>query len=272
MKKHSILVLTLLSALLFTTCSEKPILIPELSVGKRRVLVEELTGVKCQNCPDGAALLSNLSSQFGGNLIVVSIHAAGFYSVPYADNKHDFRTPEGTELANYLGTAIGFPAAAINRRLVPPETELYLPPTIWTGIIAEELQDAPTIGVFVETAFDPVSRRLDVDVNLAPEAELSGEHRLTVLITQDSIQDLQLVGTTKVYDYTHRHVLRTTLSQPTGNVIADPLRPSTVVKKEFSMVLPADWEEKHCSVVAFVHHGAGADRVVLQAAEEHVLK
>ncbi|MBK8192309.1 MAG: Omp28-related outer membrane protein [Lewinellaceae bacterium] len=272
MKNFTILSFAAAGFFFFSGCKEKPITIPELSVGGRNVLVEELTGVKCQNCPDGAALLNNLNNQFGGNLIVVSIHAAGFYSVPYSENKYDFRTPQGTELANFIGAAQGFPAASINRRLVPPETELYLSPSIWTGQIAEELKEEPTIGVFVETDFDPVSRKLDVAVNLAAESVLSGEHRLTVLITQDSIQDLQLVGTTKVYDYYHRHVLRTTLTQPTGNVIAETLSPSAVVQKQFSFVLPPDWEEKHCSVVAFVHHGIDPNKEVLQAAEEHVMK
>lgn len=272
MKKYQLLPLFALASLLFTTCKEKPITIPELSVGERRVLVEELTGVKCQNCPDGAALLNNLSNQFGENLIVVSIHAAGFYSVPYADNKYDFRTPEGTELANFLGTALGFPAASINRKLVPPETELYLAPGIWTGLIAQELKEEPSLGIFIESDFNPQNRKLEVSVNLAAETALSGEHRLTVLLTQDSIQDLQLVGTTKVYDYYHRHVLRTTLTQPTGNVIAEALTPDAVVNKQFSITLPADWDAKHCNVIAFVHHGTNPNKEVLQAVEEHIIK
>lgn len=272
MKKHIILASLITGFLYLSGCEEKTITIPELSVGNRNVLVEELTGVRCQNCPDGAALLANLSNQFGNNLIVVSIHAAGFYSVPYPENMYDFRTASGTELADFIGTAQGFPAAAINRKLVPPETELYLPPTYWTGLIAEELKSEPQIGIFIESDFDPASRKLDVDVNLAAKSVLNGEHRLTVLITQDSIQDLQLVGPTKVYDYYHRHVFRTTLTQSTGNVIAEALNPDVVVHKLFSITLPPEWEAKHCNVVAYVHHGVNPDKEVLQVVEEHVIR
>lgn len=274
MRKYTLpLLLLLLTGAFFWSCEEKPIPIPRLSVGKRVVLVEEITGVKCQNCPDGAAILNNLSKQLGDNLVVVSVHAASNYSVPYTgESKEDFRTTKGTEMTNYVGTPEGFPAASINRRLIPPETEVFLGPNYWNGVIADELKKDPSIGVFLETNFNPVTRQLDVSVNLAPETTLSGEHRLTVLLTQDSIQDVQLWGVTKIYDYMHRHVLRDILTQSTGDVINEPLNSTSVVKRTYSTTLPAKWDEKHCSVVAFVHHGSNPDKEVLQATEAHVVK
>lgn len=272
MRKLSFPLLIVFAGLLFWGCEEKPITIPKLSVGARKVLVEELTGVRCQNCPDGAAILANLGKQLGENLIVISVHAAGTYSVPYPENKYDFRTPKGTEMADYLGKPDGYPSASVNRRLVPPETVIYLGPNYWNGIIGEELSKAPAIGVFLETAFNAVNRQLDIDVNLTPEQDLSGEHRLTVVITQDSIQDMQLWGVDKIPDYTHRHVLREVVTQATGEVIAEPLTGTSVVKKHFTLTLPAAWDEKHCNVVAFVHRGGNPDKEILQAAEEHVVK
>lgn len=272
MKKNTILGLAVTGCTLLGACKEKPIPIPELNVGSRNVLVEELTGVQCPNCPDGTAALVNLGNQIGDNLIVVSIHAAPGYDKPYAESKYDFRTAKGSELANFIGDASFFPAASINRRLVPPETEPYLPRQIWAGIISEDLGEAPSVGVFLETNFNPVNRQLDVEVTLAPESTLNGEHRLTVLITQDSIQDYQKVNLEKIPDYYHRHVLRDILTQSTGDVIAEPLSANTVITKKYTMILPVNWDEKHCDVVAFVHHGTTPDKEVLQAAETHVLK
>ncbi len=270
--KKSLFFSLLAAAALFWGCAEKSIPIPELNVGSRKVLVEELTGVQCPNCPDGTAALVNLGNQIGENLIVVSIHAAPGYDKPYAESKYDFRTAKGSELANFIGDASFFPAASINRRLVPPETEPYLPRQIWAGIINEDLGEDPALGVFLESTFNPVNRQLEVEVTLAPESTLTGEHRLTVLLTQDSIQDYQKVNLDKVPDYYHRHVLRDILTQPTGDVITEPLTANAVIIKKFTMALPVDWDEKHCDIVAFVHHGTAPDKEVLQAAEAHVLK
>jgi hypothetical protein len=266
------LFLPLLAAAALNACKEVPVTIPELSVGDRKVLAEELTGVRCPNCPDGTATLVSLSDQLGDNLVIVSVHAAPGYDVPYPESKYDFRTADGTAMANFIGTASFFPTASINRRLVPPETEPYLPRSIWAGIISEEIAKPPVVGLFMNTEFDQPSRKLNVEVTIAPEATLFGEHRLTVLITQDSIQDYQKKGLEKLPDYYHRHVLRDILSQPTGDVIEEALTPSAAVIKTYSFTLPADWEARHCNVVAFVHHGTSPDKEVLQVEEVHVIK
>ncbi len=269
--KHK-LFLPLLAAAALQACKEVPVTIPELSVGDRKVLAEELTGVRCPNCPDGTATLVALSDQLGDNLVIVSIHAAPGYDAPYPENKYDFRTADGTALANFIGTASFYPTAAINRSVVPPETQPFLPRAIWSGIISEELAKPPVVGLFLNSEFDMVSRKLDIDVTIAPKTTLYGEHRLTVLITQDSIVDYQKKGLEKIPDYIHRHVLRDVLSQPTGDVLEESLTSTAAVTKTYSFTIPADWHEKHCSVVAFVHHGTTPDKEVLQVEEVHVIK
>ena len=279
--KNIFILLTLAVGLLLTACTEELVYIPVINTNPgpvgtdslvRNVLVEELTGVRCPNCPEGTATLVGLGQQYGERLIVVSIHAAIGYDQPYPESKYDFRTPDGTELANFIGAPIGFPSAAVNRRIVPPETEAYLPRTAWAGVIDEELAESPQIAIKLENNFNATTRKLDITANLTPVSDLSGEHRLTVLITQDSIVDYQKVNLTKVPDYTHRHVLRDVLTTPTGDIIDEALVAGAVIKKTYSITLPAEWDAKHCSVVAFVHHGTTPDKEVLQATEEHVIK
>lgn len=281
MKQYLRILSLLLPAGLFflAGCDEKLVIITPsggnsgpTDPGSRKVLVEELTGVRCPNCPEGTATLVSLGNTLGEDLIVVSIHAAPGYDVPYPESKYDFRTAGGTEMANFIGAASFFPTASINRRIVPPETEPYIPRTQWAGIIGEELAEAATVAIELNPAYNAANRQLDVAVNLVPQTTLSGEHRLTVLITQDSIVDYQKVNLDKVPNYVHRHVLRTILTQPTGDIITDPLSQGAQIAKTFSFTLPAAWDEKHCSVVAFVHHGTDPDKEVLQAAEEHVVK
>ncbi len=114
-----------LAALMFiTACKEQPIIIPDLNVTGRTVLVEEITGVRCTNCPTGTQTLVAMQQQYGADrLVVVSIHAAGPFSVPYT-NQEDYRSAEIQELADYIGQYFGFPTASIDRRLVG-RRELY---------------------------------------------------------------------------------------------------------------------------------------------------
>ena len=108
MKKHILPFFTLLAlvAILMPACKEKMILIPDVTVGKKRVLAEELTGVRCPNCPDGTKELVRLDSAFGENLIVISNHSAGSFSIPLTTplSAYDFRDQTFKDLAAKIGT------------------------------------------------------------------------------------------------------------------------------------------------------------------------
>lgn len=273
--KNILIFASFTTMLLLSACKEQPILIPEpsLNVTGRTILVEEVTGVRCQNCPIGSQTLVGLQQQYGAeNLVVVSIHAAGNFSVPYASSQIDFRSAEAQELANYVGPLEGFPTASINRRLLNNETSIFITPhTRWGGEVAQDLQKDPSMAVILENTYDDAARKLGIKVGLLPDQGIKGEHRLTVLITQDSIVDPQLNGSTLVANYVHRHVLRDVVTSPTGDVILEALDAGQLVNKTFNVTLPAEWDAKHCSVVAFVHRGI-SDKEVIQVAEKHVIE
>lgn len=273
--KNSLFYFCLATLISIAACKEQPILIPDptLNVSKRTVLVEEVTGVRCQNCPIGSQTLVALQQQYGADrLVVVSIHAAGNFSVPYSSSQIDFRTAETQELANYIGSLEGFPTASINRKLLPNETSIFITPhTRWGAEVAQDLLLDPSLAITLQNTFDPNTRALKIQVDLLPDQSITGEQRLTVLITQDSISDPQLDGNTLIPNYIHRHVVRDVVSAPSGDLISEPLEAGQLLKKTYNVSLPANWEAKHCSVIAFVHHGA-ADKEVLQATEKHVME
>lgn len=258
--------------LFYLGCKEAPIQIPELGVGTRKVLVEELSGVNCTNCPDGARELSKIETALGKDKVVsVTIYPSlyGILSRPYTDSKYDFRIKEGDDLVKYLGVADGIPAVSVNRTInnVGATNPFMLSLTQWAGIIRDQLQEEPSIGMFMENTYEAATRTLNIQLNLSPEKTLSGEHRLTVLLTQDSIIDVQNDKGVKVKEYVHRHVLRKILTQPTGEVISEALTINALITKKLTFVLPTEWEAKHCKVVAFVHRSGTPDFKVLQAVE-----
>jgi len=264
-----------LAALMFiTACKEQPIIIPDpnLNVTGRTVLVEEITGVRCTNCPTGTQTLVALQQQYGADrLVVVSIHAAGPFSVPYT-NQEDYRSAEIQELADYIGQYFGFPTASIDRRLLVGENSIFITPhSRWGGEVAQDLQEDPSLAITLENTFDASSRALSIKVGLLPDQQIAGEHRLTVLITQDSIISQQLDGSTLVQNYVHRHMVRDVVTAPSGDNITEALEAGQLVNKTFNVSLPATWEAKHCSVVAYVHR-SDVSKEILQAAEKHVIE
>ena len=274
--KNYLFFLSSAAILSFSACKEEPIIIPDprLNVTGRTVLVEEVTGVRCQNCPLGTQTLVALQQQYGKEkLVVVSIHAAGVFSVPYPSSAYNFSTPEIQELANYIGPLEGFPTASINRRLLTNEPSIFINPhTRWGGEVIQDLQKDPSLAVSIDNTFNPASRALGIKVGILPDQALLGDYRLTVLITQDSIVDPQLNGVTLVQNYIHRHVVRDVVSAPSGDPINEPFQLGIPINKTYNVTLPQGWEEGHCSVVAFVHRAGTPDKEVLQATEKYIIE
>ncbi len=269
MKKSTAAAALLAVLFLALGCKEKCIEIPPLGQGvtsARKVLIEEFTGVQCLNCPQGSAEIANLKGLYGKNLIAVSIHA-GQFSEPLTDSKFDFRTDEGSNIETFLGTPIGYPSAVVDRTAFPGGFGLQAPKSKWAGNIQADFQVDPGMAVNIAPKFDAATRQLEIDVTILPTKNLSGEHRLSIMLTEDHIIDWQIDGTEHIEHYEHEHVLRDMLTPFEGSVIMEALAAGSPVVKHFSFTVPATWKEADCHIVAFVHHGGTPDKKVLQAEE-----
>lgn len=257
--------------LVFAACKEKDLSIPALTVGKHRVMVEEVTGVNCPNCPKGARELAAVRKAVGeDNIVVVSMHAAGSpLSDPITGSQYNFQFAEGDALRNYIGELYAAPSAAIDRILPAGEDTPFLVDS-WTAKINSQLAKDYNLGLFIGNEYNKDTRQLDITVSIAPGADQPGDHHLTVLITQDSIVDAQLDGAEIIPQYMHRHVLRDVVSNVAGDEISQSLTANALIYKTYSLTLDPKWDAAHCSIVAYVHRNGGTDKEVLQAAEEHV--
>jgi Outer membrane protein Omp28 len=264
-----------LAALMMCGCEEKPIVIPPLEASERRVLIEELTGVRCTNCPDGALVLQSLVQSHGEGVIIVGLHAAAGYVEPYPESQYDFRSTDATTICNYLfvNGDPGAPAASIDRRKWNGEDELFTYRQSWPGYVSNRVASQPATGLFILPEWDAATREVKLRVNITPEADLSGDLRLSVYITEDSIRDVQLKLGVKVPDYMHRHVFRDAVSSPTGDPISEPMTGGQLISRTYSTTLPPEWVAERCSIVAFLHRHGGPDgKEVLQADEKHVTR
>jgi hypothetical protein len=262
---------------LATSCEEVPVIVtPVQQLGdcpaadvslvadqQRQVLVEEFTGVRCVNCPDGSEAVKALIDQYGEQVVVLSFHA-GFFSDPYPESVYDFRTPAGNALLNFHGSPLGYPAAIIDRSLFGGSSRLHLGQNDWAGAIAAQIAEPPAVKIHLENIYDPLTRNLEVQVSLFFEEDVAGETRISVMITEDRLQDYQETPAGLQADYEHNHVLRKALSAPTGNILSEPSTAGTRFCKSFMETIDESWKPEDCTVIVFVHKGS-EEKEVLQA-------
>ena len=261
MKKLFVL---LFPILLFFGCSEIPPnldggpITPPIGAIQKKVLIEEFTGVRCVNCPAGSEAIENLIGIHGDNLIAISIHATGF-ATPYPDSQHDFEVEDGVSILEFLGQPQGFPTAVVDRRLFDGELELQLARSKWAGLIEQELQKEAIVSLGLEADIND-SGTMSISANIAfVDPDLSEQYKLTVIITEDNIQDPQETPEGKQDDYIHKHVLRDIVTPFTGQDIIGT-DPSLIEFNDY--VIPEGWNRAELNVIAVIHNSVGNKEIV----------
>ena len=241
----------------------------------RRVLLEDCTGHTCNNCPQAAVIAEELKAIYGDQLIVVAVHMLEGFSapVPPTDGEldTDFRTEAGTayELAfNVLSLPKGFVSRAAY------ENAIGLSRTKWSSAVAAIINQEADFDLWFDTlSFDAGANTLTTTVKAVCTKAISGDHNLTIYLTEDNVIDGQLSTSPDppyIPDYVHRHVLRDNLNGTWGEpILTGSASAGDTLSLSYTYTLSANvLEPSNCSLVAYVHPTAGTQaREVKQVAE-----
>jgi len=225
-----------------------------LSPVPANVLFEEFSGVRCSNCPSGNEETHNIVVANPGRIVPVTVHS-DFLAAPY-EGYQDLRNDDANAIADNLGPVGSKPSCFINRKIINGQ-RLVNSPSIWSGIVANELTNQSDVAIRLEiVSYDLVERSFRYKVTLEYAAAASG-HSLGFYVTESEIIAEQLNLTVKIFDYEHEYVLRKSLTPIIGNPITTDLVPNIVVIKEFIVDLDefdadAIWKMEHMHLVAFI--------------------
>ncbi|MDF1694420.1 MAG: Omp28-related outer membrane protein [Saprospiraceae bacterium] len=261
----------------FGACEEKMVVIPVFDPiqSGRVILVEELTGVRCPNCPAGSERLSSIATLYPDNIVIVGVHGTDL-TKPLDESKYDFRNQDAIDLENFLKPYLGKPAAYFNRVFFD-ELEGDWGNSFngqWQGYFERELEKPQVLELSITKSYDPETRALDITVGALALEDLSGEFKVTIMLTESEIVDAQDDQNTIIEEYTHKHVLREIITNYDGDQFASILEQGKPVSKQYTYTVPEDdtglWNDDHIEVVAFIANTEGESEEVLQAGQTHL--
>ena len=261
------------------SCDEVPVVIPSGPSGPtepvggdttlRVVLLQELTGVKCPNCPTGAAEAKRLLEVYDEQLAVIGVHG-DFLTTPLPESQYDFRN-EFSRTIESSTPFIGKPAGAVNRRQVEGSPFLAYDVDDWEPLIQQELEVPAEIKIEVDATES--GGVISVDVELTPLIDLEGGYNIAVALTQGAIEDVQEENGSIIEDYEHEHVLRHMFTAALGDILGSDLAVDETITKSFTYTIPTDaspaYDLDHIEIVAYVTRDGASESPVIQVAKAH---
>lgn len=237
----------------------------------KHILMEEPTGVRCPNCPDGAELMHDLKLANPGRIISVSVYSPFLNdSVPPA--KYNFNTTDAEELVNFLGGDPSKPTASIDRiptGYVTPPIPYFFSKADWASKVASTLTKTTPLNLELNVLPNGTDYYLKSKVTFTDT--MSASLVMSVYIIEDSVIDLQEFPASVIdLNYVHNHVLRKMVTPVSGSNFLDTIptkEKGRVFERTFSITLPTNIvNAAHVKLICFVHK-TGASKEVIQVEE-----
>lgn len=245
-----------------TTYIESPVEVPE----KKRVIIEEFTGVRCPNCPQGHEIIASILTANPNRVFAVSMHPINSLGAPYSFSIQDFRHTKAQNMFDYLGQIGLEPAAGVDRVLFSGEGNVLLEKSKWNAKVAEQLAKNTPLNIYLTTKYDSISHEAIIVVELHYTQTISEQNRLTIALIESDIVTAQLNGAVIDTFYSHKHIMRDFLTATLGDPINESLIAGRVIRKAYRQTLDSLWIPENVKAVAYVHRFE-ANKDVYQVAE-----
>lgn len=251
----------------------------------RKVIVEDLTGFRCVNCPLASDALSTLVEDvYGDQLIPVGVHMIDFFTEPQTDPDHpgyfltDFRTQAGLDYENEFGV-FGIPIGLVNR--TEDSGNILIGFGAWDGKVGDILAEPADVDIKIKKAeYVASSGQIDIEIDAILDNGIDGDYNLTLYLVEDSILEGQYDGSDVLEDYLHRHVFRGALNGSWGESIFTSPSAGDSIHFEGSYALPSslssapdpnpDIDVLKCEVVAYIYKSGINEYEIIQAESKHV--
>lgn len=226
------------------------------NTARKSVLLLDMTGWRCVNCPDAARIAHELQEQYGDKFVVVSAHPDCHWTTP-SGAALDLRCEVATAYWKYFGQPAAFPTGIIDN--VQFAGSYLTDRDAWAANVMQRTAITPEFELTLNSTLSSNTASIKATVtNISTTA--NRQLNVILLVTEDSIVGAQMVEGHPQPDYVHNHVLRTAVTDLWGTSIATPGTGESVTLTQTTQI-DTPWLVKHCNIVA----------VLIDAATEEVL-
>lgn len=246
--------------LMFVACSDiseddRFIFVEPAEVAKR-VLIEDFTGQRCLNCPNGTAAIEKIMEDYGeDNIIAVGLYGGALGYLPNGGPAMPLTCDESQwYYVNWGIDQSPQPMARIDRGNFNSDYNT------WATPVRERIQLQSPVVLDASCNYDEASRNVEIKISTDGLQNVNG--KLQVWLTEDSIVSTQMMPSGNANpNYVHNHVFRATVNAPEGEDIS--VAENENVTRTFNYVVKENWRPEHMSVVTFIFDDTG----VLQVAK-----
>lgn len=234
----------------------------------KAVLIEDITGVRCVNCPEAAAeAVKIVANKTEDSVVVMALYTSQMNTLTLPWPGYPKLTNDiSTEIVDILGVPGDLPKGYVDRKIFAPLTERFVQYKSWGLYVDQRLKLSTPVNIGMSSAV--TGRNINVNLKFQYTADVTGNHKYALYIVEDDVVSKQTGGKPTPETYVHKHILRYAF----GNSVGNPLNASLVVGRTFEKILsydlPADYNIDNCRLICVISDVSSNE--VINVREIHV--
>jgi Outer membrane protein Omp28 len=239
------------------------------------VFIEEFTGVRCANCPAGAAVIKALQNTNPNRIMVAKMHS-NFLANPIKATDPDLRNAQAQAIDLGFGGAPSKPSAIIDRIIntnITPNNIFFDDRYKWATAITNQLAKPSIVNIDLVKNYDAAKDSLQLRASFTFTTATTQAMAFTIYVIENKVaatQDSALANGSPVEldDYEHEEIMRACITPIiTGTTIQETgITPGTVLVKSTRFALPKNISNMNNAYVVVLIHNSNKGEV-LQVAQ-----
>ena len=218
----------------------------------KNILHEQFTTEECPNCPPVLAYFDEMHDKYGDRLISMTHHSG--YGTDFLTNE-----AAGNMLEFFnVGEATFAPAGMFDRHYNGLDNDgngVSPGPVFWNGAPYGDIRIMSRIlpgyvKVDIDGLYDPITRRLTVDVTGDFVKDFTGDLSINVWLTEDHIAHQSQSNAPAGFE--HRYTQRAPLTNFIGDLLQSGATDGDTYSQSYVDTLDANWDANNMYIVAFV--------------------
>ena len=224
----------------------------------KNAILEEFTGVSCQNCPTGHTVAANILAANPGRAFVIAYHPSNSsFTTPYAGDP-DFRRSYLNAFYStpYCGSSRFMPSAFINRRQWSGGERIQSR-GVWSGYCDDIMAEASPANMGLSTNYNMATQEVTIIVEIYYTENMTDANHIYVMLAENDLVSQQSGGSSP---YTHKHTFREAYVAQWGDAITDPTTQGSLVTLEYIWdASGSGYIMDNCEVLAFIENQSNSE-------------
>lgn len=239
----------------------------------KAVVIEDVTGVRCVNCPDAAMKANDIVNLKSEDSVVVIAQ----YPIELLNN-FTYPWPGVPQLANEiskqiveaLGIPQGLPTGYVDRKKFPGKTQRDIGYQEWINYVNQRLKEKTPVNIHLSKIVKDRNLKVEMKLQYNSAVSATSSHRYAIYLLEDNIVSTQLENTGENHNYVHNHVLRQSIGLAMGTPLTGPYDAGKTYVKQFEYEIPAEYVIANCHLVCVVLDATNNSEEVINVRAIHL--